>query len=192
MRTAVIDFECSELKANKGLLLSGGIKPYGQTWDKGPCKVITYKETGFKQGRYARDAKLAVAIRDEIEKYDIIVTWNGIMFDVPFLNNRLLAAGERILKQMWHIDVMYQARQGKSCLSSSRLDSVARWLNCPLQKTSLDLNLWMEAADEAASHFAHGSKNYDYITKHCDVDLRITEFVYDHFKPFIRQIQRRG
>lgn len=192
MRTAIVDLECTSLKSNRGILLSGGIKPYGTSWDKGPCKVITYADTGFKQGRYAKDAKLALAIRDEIEKYDILVTWNGIMFDVPFLNNRLMAGGHRILKQMWHIDVMYQARQGKSCLTSSRLDSVARWLNCPMQKTQLDMNLWMEAEYEVFANFAHGRKNYDYITKHCDVDLRITEFVYDHFKPMIRQIQRRG
>ena len=103
-----------------------------------------------------------------------------------------LPAGERILKQMWHLDVMYQARQGKSCLTSSRLDSVARWLNCPFQKTVLDMNTWMEAEAEVLAHFANGRANYNYIVKHCDVDLKLTEFVYDHFKPMIRCIQRRG
>lgn len=41
------------------------------------------------------DSRLVVAVRDELEQADLWVTWNGKLFDVPFLNARLLKAGER-------------------------------------------------------------------------------------------------
>lgn len=187
MRFAIVDFESTSLKSDQGFLLCGGIKPLD-----GPSKVIGIHQTGFGNSRYNVDRKLAVALRDEIEEYDGIITWNGIMFDVPLLNDRLTVAGEGLLREKFHIDIMYQAKMGKSTLTSARLDWVAKALKCPFQKTDLDINTWKEAEAEALAHFGNGRENYQYIVTHCDFDLKVTEWVYERLKKRVRTIQRRG
>lgn len=187
LKFAIVDFESTELKGDKAFLLCGGIKPLG-----GKGQVIGIHQAGFGADRLTIDRKLVVALRDEIEQYDGIITWNGIMFDVPLLNDRLIIAGETILSPKFHIDIMYQARQGKSTFTSSRLDWVAKALKCPFKKTDLDLNLWKEAEAEALAHFGNGRVNYDYIVRHCAMDLRVTEWVYGKLKPRVRTISRRG
>ena len=187
MRFAVVDLESTSLRSDQGFLLCGGVRELG-----GPNRVIGLREAGFGKDRYVVDRKLAVALRDAIEEYDGLVTWNGIMFDVPLLNDRLTVAGETILSQKFHIDVMYQARQGKSRLTSSRLDWVAKALKCPFGKTDLDINLWKEAEAEALAHFGNGKKSYTYILEHCLADLDVTAWVYEKLKSRVRTISRRG
>src|SRR3989304_436934 len=92
MKFAIVDLESTSLKADQGFILCGGVRPLG-----GPSTVIGIHQTGFGAGRFNIDRKLVVALRDEIDQYDGIVTWNGIMFDVPLLNDRLTIAGESLL-----------------------------------------------------------------------------------------------
>jgi uncharacterized protein YprB with RNaseH-like and TPR domain len=185
MKFAVIDLECTDLKSDKGFLLCGGIKPLCE-----PGQIIGIKDFGPGPSRARIDRKLAGALKREIEAYDGIITWNGIMFDVPFLNDRLLLNGYRPLKQLFHIDIMYQARQGKAALTSSRLDWVAKMLKCPYRKTELDLSLWKEAEAAAIRHNGVW-KEYNQIVEHCKWDLEVTEWVYEKLKPRVRLIQRR-
>lgn len=186
MRFAVVDLECTALKSDQGFLLCAGILPLG-----GKPKVIGLRKVGPEEGRHKIDHYLAVAIREEIETYDGIITWNGIMFDVPFLNDRLMLCGEDPLEKRFHIDIMYQARQGKSRLTSSRLDWVSKVLKVQSKKTDLDLNIWKEAEAEALGHFKVGHKNYDYIEEHCLKDLVVTEQVYERLKNRVQTISKR-
>jgi len=186
MNFAIVDLECTSLKSDQGFLLCGGVKPIGK---KPYC--VTLADAGFVNGRRTIDGKLAIAIRDEVESFDGIITWNGIMFDVPFLNDRLLFHGAKPMRKMFHIDIMYQARQGKSRMTSSRLDWVARKLHVTDKKTDLDIDLWKEAEAEALAHFSNGRSNFDYIIEHCRKDLLVTEQVYEHLKPRVAMIQKR-
>jgi len=186
MRFAIVDLECTALKSDQGFLLCGGIKELG-----GKAKVVGLHTAGFENGRLHIDKKLALALREAIEAYDGLITWNGIMFDVPFLNDRLTLAGENPLEKRFHVDIMYQARMGKSALTSSRLDWVSKALGVASRKTALDLNTWKEAEAEALAHFANGRKNYDYIVEHCEKDLLVTEQVYERLKNRVQQISKR-
>lgn len=143
------------------------------------------------RSRLKIDQHLACAIREELESYDGMVTWNGKMFDLPFLNDRLmLTAGERRVRPMFHLDPMYQARQGRAAMTSSRLDWVAKALGCPFEKTPLTMNTWTEAEAEAIAHFKLGRSNFDYIMEHNDHDLDVTEWVYDCLKSRIQNISK--
>lgn len=186
MRFAVVDLECTALKSDQGFLLCGGIKPLG-----GKVKVIGLHNAGFENGRLNIDKKLALALREEIETYDGIIGWNSIMFDVPFLNDRLTLAGSDPVEKRFHIDIMYMARMGKSALTSSRLDWVSKALGVRDRKTALDLNTWKEAEAEALAHFANGRKNYQYIVDHCEKDLLVTEQVYERLKNRVQTISKR-
>lgn len=188
MRFAVVDLECSGLKGDQGFLLCGGIKELGR-----PGRVIGFKEAGFENGRLKIDRKLAVRLRDEMEKFDGWITWNGLLFDLPFLDDRLMLCGEDPLERRFArgLDMMWHARQGKSTFQSSRLDWVAKAFGCPVRKTALDLNTWKEAEAEALAHFANGRKNYSYITEHCLRDLEVTEWAFNKLKPRVVTISKR-
>ena len=85
MNFAVLDLECTSLKSDQGFLLCGGILPLG-----GKPYVLDLRKIGLTRNRLQIDKKLAVALRDEMEKYDGWITWNGLLFDLPFLDDRLL------------------------------------------------------------------------------------------------------
>lgn len=188
MNFAVVDLECTSLKSDQGFLLCGGILPLG-----GKPYVLDLRKVGLTRSRLQIDKKLAIALRDEMEKYDGWVTWNGLLFDLPFLDDRLLFCNEDKVEKRFArgLDAMWHARMGKSRMTSSRLDWVAKALGCPFQKTDLDLNLWKEAEAEAIGGFRKGHVSFDYIVTHCEVDLKVTQWVYEKLKSRVQTISKR-
>jgi uncharacterized protein YprB with RNaseH-like and TPR domain len=184
MRFAIFDFECTSLKSDQGFLLCGGIKELGKEG-----RILGLHEFKRPTDKLVPDRYLAASLRNALEEFDVIVGWNSKMFDVPFLNDRLLLAGEREMEKRKHIDMMYYARAGLSRFTSSKLDWQSRILapNAE-QKTALDLSLWKRAEIEARERFKHGRENYDYILSHCLMDLAVTEQVYDKLKKRVRTI----
>lgn len=186
MRFAVVDIETTDLKGDKGFMLCCGIKPLG-----GKPRVIGLREYSRPVRRLNIDGGLVLAVRDALEGYDGFITWNGIMFDIPFLNDRLMLNGHDPLERRFHIDVMYYARQGKSTFTSSRLDWVSKSLGVKSRKTPLEMNTWKMAEAEAITGFRGGQANYDQIVAHNVADLEVTEQVYERLKPRISQIVKR-
>lgn len=188
MNLATVDHECSTLKADQGFLLCSGIKPLG----KAPY-VITYHDTGFGKGRLDLDKPLVQRIRDEMEKFDGWITWNGLLFDIPYLDDRLMLCGERPRQPRFArgLDMMWHAKIGKSTFQSAKLDWVAKTLGCPYVKTDLSMPRWKEAEAEVIAKFAHGHANYDYVITHCIHDIKIEEWVYNKLKHRIQNISKR-
>ncbi len=183
MNFAVVDLESSSLRSDTGYIICGGIKPIG-----GEKVCIGLADVKRPKDVLAIDSHLVRALRDEMLKYDGWITWNGKMFDLPLLNDRLMFAGERPIERRFHLDIMYYFRQGQSRITSSRLDWVAKALGVPVSKTALDLKTWMRAGAEAIRNFRDGRENYDYIIEHNLADLDVTEAVYPFAKPRIRNI----
>lgn len=184
MKFATWDLECTSLKADQGFLLCCGIKPLGEK-----PYILGLDQFKQRKDRIRIDDKLALAIRDELHKYDGWITWNGLMFDTKFLNDRLMISGHKPLEPRFHIDAMWQARKGR--LTSSRLDWVSKWLGVADRKTPLDMNLWKCAEVEALAEFKKGKKHYKEIVVHCKQDLKVTEQVFYKVKDRIRGMQRR-
>ena len=189
MNLAVVDHECTELRADKAILLCSGMLPLG-----GKPKVWTYDDVGFEKGSALRiDRRLCLKVRDEMEKFDGWITWNGLLFDLPFLDDRLTLCKEDPLERRFArgLDMMWHAAQGKSTFSSRRLDWVAKALGCPYRKTDLDLNVWREAQAEVLGRFRSGRKNYNTIVEHCRADLFVTQWVYERLKNRVVSISKR-
>src|SRR3990167_10422035 len=66
------DLECTNLSAMFGRILCSSFKPLG-----GEPYTFRGDRRPHRNGDIADDSNLAIAIRDELEKYDILVTWNG-------------------------------------------------------------------------------------------------------------------
>lgn len=186
MNFAVVDIETTDLRGDKGFLLCAGIKPL-----KGKPYVIGLHEHSRPVRRLEIDGGLVLAVREALEGYDGFITWNGIMFDMPFINDRLLLNGHDPLEKRFHVDAMYYARQGKSTFCSSRLDWVAKALGVKAHKTALEMNTWKMAEAEAITGFRGGRENYNQIIAHNLADLEVTEQVYERLKPRIAQISKR-
>ncbi len=122
------------------------------------------------------DSELVEAIVKAAAKYDIIVTWNGKMFDIPVLNGRMAYHGrtERIKPRM-HLDLMYYARGQMMRIGRSSLESVSRYFGTDNSKTPLDVRTWDRAV-------AGDDEAYADIVKHCDADTLVLRDVFGTLK----------
>lgn len=179
------DLETTELRSDKAFILCAGFKPYG----KQPyvLRLDDFQADHADPMDTLRDRRLVAAIRDELEKYDMWITWNGRMFDVLMLNDRLTLSRQRETIKKMHEDVMYRWRSGQSRFSSSRLDWVARMQKTKVDKTSLDWPTWQRATLEAQNGFKTKDA-FEYIVKHNVADVKVLEEVYRLTKHRIRNL----
>lgn len=177
-RMAFFDIETTNLGALMGRMLCASV---ADSWGN----VTTRTISDFDQTTVLDDSGLAEWIRDELERYDIVVGWNSSQFDISFIQARLLRWGRRALRQdLMHIDPMYKARPGRGArIGSSKLDNVAKFFRTPDQKTALDWDTWNLAAagDEAAMAL---------VVEHCEADVLVLRSVFQNLKPLIRTVHR--
>lgn len=138
----------------------------------------------FRKGKsITDDHDLVVAIRDALAQFDIWVTWNGKLFDVPVLNGRLRFWGEQPLPRVMHIDAMYGASGSSMRIGRRSLQSVSEYFDVPNRKTPLNVRTWdlaMSGSEEA----------YDKIAEHGHADVLVTRDVFNHLKPQFQTVQR--
>jgi len=141
LRLAFLDIETSELKPNVGYMVSWAIKEMGNS------KVITDNITKKDIFNYQTfDKKIVESLLNEMNKYDVFVTYYGQMFDAKFIRSRALVNGFEPpkYKQKLHIDLYWKAVQIMN-LSSGSLDSVTKFFGIK-GKTKLDIKYWKLAS----------------------------------------------
>jgi len=133
MKTVFFDIEAGGLKSNVDQILCAAFKPYG----KRPY-VIDRELAG------ENDKKLACLIRDELKKYDHVVTYYGLDFDMPFISGRLLKYGLTPMPRKLHTDCYRLAKKiFKWTVVSKRLVYLCEHLGIA-GKTRVDFALWEE------------------------------------------------
>jgi uncharacterized protein YprB with RNaseH-like and TPR domain len=129
------------------------------------------------------DNKLAVAIRDELERYNLLVSWNGKLFDAPFLNARLAKAGERPLRPQMHLDCMYYAGGCSMRIGSKKLVNVQKFFNLSDAKTEISWDKWNLASG--------GDKaSLDDVVHHCEQDVKVLAQAYWKLLPAVANLHR--
>jgi len=179
MRVVFIDGEMSNLSADYGQLLCWCHCEYDPIKDR-PGKLTTFTLHDYRGKRWD-DLSLAKEITTALQQYDLIVSWNGIKFDLPFLNTRLQYWKQREAKVKRHKDLLYTARY-KLRLSNNKLDTVARYLGCSVEKTSVDPARWTMAL---GGHYP----SYQYIVDHCQRDVRVLGEVYSKLKDLMGEVK---
>jgi uncharacterized protein YprB with RNaseH-like and TPR domain len=174
---AYFDIETTDLKGNFGRMLCASITDaFGNT--------ETYDYTTYPGVNSIDDSGLAAAFRDALEKYDIWVSWNGKLFDVPFINARLMRRGLAPLrKDRMHIDLMYYATGQFMRMGSRALNNVARFFRSDHQKTPLDPEIWALAG-------TGDKESLDFIIEHNIADCLVLRDVYAHLRKHITVIHR--
>ncbi|MDJ0270616.1 MAG: ribonuclease H-like domain-containing protein [Aigarchaeota archaeon] len=125
-------------------------------------------------------------IRDAIkllEKYDIVFTWRGKDFDIPFLISRALK--HRIdptpLMRVMHVDLAEFARNVLK-LSKNNLYTTSRFLGVRKDTT-------LEGADMPQKYLQSLTGKggaWSSIRRHCYDDLKTLQAVYERLKPLLR------
>lgn len=171
------DLECTSLSGMIGRILCCSFKPY-------ESDVYTFRGDSkeFKSKDPVDDSKLASAIRDELECYDIIVGHNSKLFDSKFLEARLFKAGERPRENRYHIDTMWAVR------SHLRISSALKNLELVVpgledKKTPITWDDWGRAA-------AQDRAGMDQVVSHCEADVRVLEGVYKQLRPYVKELKR--
>lgn len=184
MRIAAIDLETTDLKAMMGVLLCGSFQPIiPPEYDQPEPYTLFDADPDLKDAN--PDKALAVGLRDEMEKYDCIVTWNGKMFDIPFLNARLLKHRERPVRVKFHFDAMYQAGYSANRIGSKKLVNVQKFLDCTEAKTDIDWDVWklaIKGDDEALAQ----------VIEHCEQDVKVLAEVYWRLLPYLKNLHSMG
>lgn len=169
-RIVMYDIEATHLKPNVGRILCCSFKPLG-----GDVYTFDALEPRFRRPDVYDDTALALAIRDELESYDIVVGWNSKNFDTKFINSRLIRAGERIKRAQYQVDGMWSWRSKFNAWSG--LDSVQKFARpqAETEKTAVAWEQWMRALgwDKHLREQAMAE-----IVDHCERDVIVLEDVY--------------
>lgn len=181
-RTAFLDIEATDLKANFGRLLCLSVADQHST-SRDDVVTFRWDDPEFAGRNRRDDSLLAAAIRDYLDQFDVWVGWNSKRYDIPFINTRLALHDLRPLRaDIMHIDPMYTSRHSMR-LHSSRLDAVAKTFRLDDQKTPLDPEIWAAAADGEREAM-------DYVVMHCEQDVLVLRHAFHVLKPFIRNVHR--
>src|SRR3989304_5302247 len=97
----IFDLEVMHMNwgADLGFLLCMGWKWLGES------RVHIESIRKWNAGTFMDDLPLAERCRDILEKADMIITYNGLRFDVPFLQSRLLLGGSKPMSPIAHTDL---------------------------------------------------------------------------------------
>jgi len=177
--SVVYDIETTDLKGLMGRILCCSFL------DGNTGEVTTFRadEKPWKGRSKIDDSKLAVAIRDHLEKYKLIVGHNSKMFDLPFINARLAKAGERPVDVGWHLDTRWFLNGSSMRVGSAKLDNAQKFFELGEAKTPISWEVWQLAAtlDKEAM---------DEVVVHCEQDVKVLAELVPHVLPYVRNLHR--
>jgi uncharacterized protein YprB with RNaseH-like and TPR domain len=138
----------------------------------------------FHKGKdITNDADLVNSYARALEEYDILVSWNGKLFDIPVISARLAYHRLRPLTKGKHIDAMYYASGSSMRLGRRSLQSVSEYFNSENRKSPLSVRTWDAA-------MAGSEEAYNLIVEHCDADVLVLREVFGSLKDQIQNIHR--
>jgi uncharacterized protein YprB with RNaseH-like and TPR domain len=185
LRSVVFDLETTDLKAITGHILCCSFVEIDPFNDKGHRKPYTFRldKKPWRGRSVIDDSRLVRAIREELLTYNMVITWNGKMFDLPMLNARLLKHDLPRCEPQFHLDPMWQAKGSQNRIGSAKLNNVQKFLGLASSKTEISWDEWQEAA-------ALQTKAMDTVVKHCEFDVEVTAQAYWKLLPSVKNIHR--
>lgn len=169
------DIEATNLRADFGYMLCASFKQLG----KDP-ETVAITDFPLHKRDPTNDKRVVREVVKRLVAADIIVTWYGKGFDVPYVNARAIVHNQPIVPgNINHIDLWWTARK-KLKLSSNRLANVQRFLGLENKKTALDGPTWVRAQ---AGH----RPSINYVIEHCEADVTVLEDAYMRLRSLITQ-----
>lgn len=139
----------------------------------------------YLQARKTTEEKSLLAkLTKRLESFDVVVTWNGRGFDLPFLTTRLLKhkMDPRPVLRKMHLD-LNEVVKSRLRLTFTYLDHVCEFFEIKRDKGPMGLEvpqLFVKALE--------GDENaLNIIREHCLDDLRVTREVFFKLRPLVEQ-----
>ena len=176
-RIVTFDIETTGLNADYSHMICCVIKEYNGS-------SFTYRIDNPKYGDKFNDKKLVEDVVNKLNQYDVIVSWNGTMFDKTYINTRLLINRSKVLlTPKYNRDLIFPARF-KFRLASRRLKYVGQVVLGKTNKTFTTPFVWgaLVRGEEWA---------IDFMVEHCRKDVLDTERLYKRFLPFLSENLKR-
>jgi DNA polymerase elongation subunit (family B) len=176
-----LDIETANLKPDFSCMLSWCVKNQGGdvAWDmmKAANPFNGDPDTDFHWDR--QDKRIVATLGKELIKYDVIITYYGSRFDLPFTRSRTLYWKLPFLGYggVYHLD-MYYVVKNKLNLSSNRLENACDFLGIK-GKTPIKKQVWREA------HFGR-PEALEEILEHNIADVSILEELHLRLEPYLR------
>jgi uncharacterized protein YprB with RNaseH-like and TPR domain len=172
-RICFFDLESTGFEGNNDYLICSAIKEY-----KNP-KVWTDYITQDDVLSHKFDKELVANTKAQLEKYDIIVTYNGILFDAKMFRTRMMAHGIKPfdLKQKIHFDLYWKVRTLLN-LSRSSLKVATKFFGIE-GKTDLDFSVWKLAS-------LGDKKVMKGLLEHNRQDVIILEKLFEELRPYCK------
>ncbi len=170
VKVLILDIETSSLEADGGIIVGAGLIP-----EKGQAEYFQVKRT-------ADEKEVLTKLAKRLEGCDVIVTWNGRSFDIPFLTTRLLKQNmdPRLVAAKRHIDLI-EVVKSRLRLTFTYLDHVCDFFGIAKKKGPMGMDvpqLYVKAQE--GDRKALGA-----IKEHCLDDLEATRKVYLRLKPLL-------
>lgn len=186
-KIGVLDIETTGLWADFGYVLVAIMKDI----ETNEYQVFRLDETDSYRNAENRkhpefwrrvDRELLRNFRQEYEKYDIIIHFNGSWFDIKFLNTRLIKNNLPVLPPMKQLDI-YSIARYKLRLRSKRLDALKEFLEIDEEESGHQWEYWQMAANGIREGF-------DFVENHCRKDVDRLGQVTRRMKAYINYIRK--
>jgi uncharacterized protein len=171
-KAVILDIETTSLEADGGIVVGVGLAP-----EEGGSEYL-------QVNRSRDEADVLSKMAQRLQSYEVLVTWNGRGFDIPFLTTRLLKNGldPRPISSKRHVD-LNEVVKSRLRLTFTYLDHVCDFLGIAKKKGPMGMDvpqLYVRALEG-------DTKALDAIRDHCLDDLQATRNVYLRLKPLVEQ-----
>lgn len=176
-RVGYFDIEATNLKADFGVMLSYAFKVRGK--NEILSNVIQQEDINA----FRLDKPLVRQCLEDMTKFDMIVTYYGTGYDIPFVRTRALKWRLNFPEYgaLIHHDLYYVARS-KLKLSRTSLENVGKLIGVGELKNHLEPDIWTQALIN--------EKAREYILDHNKRDVILLEKAHDRLLPYIKGIRR--
>jgi uncharacterized protein YprB with RNaseH-like and TPR domain len=177
IKLAFFDIETTDFKANAGFVTCWVIKYRGKKKIYGSRikREEIYNETF--------DKRVVADLVEELKNVDVLVSYYGTRFDIPFVRSRAFAHNLYFppYGTIYHFDLYYRARSLLQ-LHRNSLDAVTRHLDIP-GKTHPHIDEWMSAR--------YGNpKTLKFVWDHCVADVKILEELFYKLEDYSKWTKR--
>lgn len=178
LRIGVFDIESFGLtfNADGSILICYYIKEYHK-------KKYYHHKINYKDLKKDLDKRLIFQLLKDIKNFDVLITFNGNYFDLPFIRTRTLIHGFNFIPYGYikSIDI-YKTMRNRFKIHRNSLRNSCKVFGIE-GKTELDFYTWIKA-------IAGDRKALMKIDEHCRGDVDITEQLFDKVIEYERKINR--
>lgn len=146
----------------------------------GNSKTIHYEVISRKElTNGTLDKNLVRECIKDMKKFDLIITYYGTKFDLPFIRSRALYWGLEFPEygHITHKDCYYMVRN-KLCIHRNRLEDACQLIGIT-GKTHLNGVYWVKA-------LTGDKKSLEYILEHNKADVQILEKLHIKLKEYVK------